>query len=94
MEGLAKTTPPELVTDPVCYMTVDPSKTDLVVDYHGVSYYLCAKACRKVFEANPEKYLEPKPTKLRGAKGWWGRYLERVAKTNEELFGGGLLRCH
>jgi YHS domain-containing protein len=95
MEGSASKsrTPRELATDPVCHMRVNPSKTDLVADYHGGRYYFCADACRKAFEANPDNYLDPKPTKVRKAKGWWGRYLERVGRANKELFGGGPPRC-
>ena len=74
--------------DPVCCMMVDPSSTDLVATYQGSSYYFCAEGCRKAFEADPKKYLEPKP------KGWWGRFLERMAKSNKEVFGSGGPRCH
>lgn len=95
MEGLAtkNRTTRDLFTDPVCHMRVAPSKTDLVADYDGHRYHFCSEACRKAFEASPEKYLEPKPTKVTGAKGWWSRYLERMARANKELFGGGPPRC-
>ena len=82
------------VIDPVCGMKVDPSKTDLVATHQGYSYYFCAEGCRKAFEANHQKYLEPRPAKLKGPKGWWGRYLERMGMANRELFGGGSPRCH
>jgi len=84
----------EAVIDPVCGMKVDPSKTDLVATYQGCSYYFCAEGCRKAFEANPERYLEPKLSKPKGPKGWWGRYLERMARANREHFGGGRPSCH
>jgi hypothetical protein len=45
----------------------------------------------QAFEADPNKYLEPKPVKK---KGWFGRYLERMAKTNEKEFGCAGPRCH
>ncbi len=91
MKRLATTT--EALIDPVCGMKVDPGKTNLVAAHQRRSYYFCAEACRKAFEANPKKYLEPRPAKLK-AKGWWGRYLERMAMANRELFGGGSPRCH
>ena len=78
------------IIDPICHMKVDPSKTDIVVTHQGRSYYFCSEACRKAFEKNPHKCPKPKLTRL---KGWWGRYLERVAKANNELFGGGSPRC-
>ncbi len=79
------------VIDPVCGMKVDPSKTDLVATYQGYSYYFCAEGCRKAFKANTKKYLERKPAK---PKGWWGRYLERLAKANKELLGESRPQCH
>jgi YHS domain-containing protein len=57
-------------------MKVEPGRTRLVAIYQGHSYWFCAEGCRNAFETNPKKYLEgtDKP------KGWWGRYLERMAK--------------
>jgi YHS domain-containing protein len=77
--------------DPVCGMDVEPGKTKLVSVYQGRSYWFCAETCRRAFEANPNKYLESKPDKK---KGWFRRYLERMAKTNEKEFGCTGPRCH
>ena len=82
---------PTKITDPVCGMDVEPGRTKLVSVHKGHSYWFCAEACRMAFEANPKKYLEPKPVKK---KGWFGRYLERMAKTNEKEFGYAGPRCH
>jgi len=57
---------------PVCGMKVVPGETKLVALYKGYSYRFCAETCRNAFEANQQKYLEPKPAKLKGPKGWWG----------------------
>ena len=81
----------ETVIDPVCGMKVVPGETKLVALYKGHSYWFCAESCRKAFEANPKRYLEPKPDK---PKGWWGRYLERMARANREHFGEGRPSCH
>ena len=89
MKRLATTT--ETIIDPVCGMKVDPGKTRLVAIYQGHSYWFCAEGCRKAFEANPKKHLEPKPA---NPKGWWGRYLERMAKANKQLFGDRRPQCH
>ena len=78
--------------DPVCGMVVEPGKTKLVAVYQGRSYWFCAEACRSAFEANPEKYLKTKATTKK--KGWFGRYLERMAKVNEEEFGCSGPSCH
>lgn len=77
--------------DPVCGMEVESGRTKLVSVYKGHSYWFCADGCRRAFEADPEKYLKPKPAKK---KGWFGRYLDRMAKTNEKEFGCAGPRCH
>jgi YHS domain-containing protein len=94
--SLASTKKPmiETAVDPVCGMRVVPGGTKLVTLYKGHSYWFCAEDCRKAFEANPKRYLEPKPAKFKGPKTWWGRYLERLAKANRELFGDSPLSCH
>ncbi len=84
----------EAITDPVCGMKVEPGMTRLVSNYQGHSYWFCSEDCRRAFEKNPEKYLNPKTIKHKWPTGWWGRYLERMAKANKELFGGGPPRCH
>ena len=96
MARLATTAKPmkEPVIDPVCGMKMDPSKTDLIAAYQAQDYYFCAEACRREFLKNPQRYREPKSLNRRGPKTWWGRYLERVAKANKELFGGRPLCCH
>ena len=45
------------VTDPVCGMQLLPEKAAAKVDYQGQTYYFCAEACRKQFEAEPERYV-------------------------------------
>jgi len=77
----------EIMHDPVCGMEVNPNGTDKVTNFQGLSYYFCAEACRKSFEANPEKYLKGKSDKR---KGIWGRYLDRLNKTT----GGKSQHCH
>lgn len=79
------------VVDPVCGMEVEPRKTKLVALYKGRRYWFCADGCRKAFKADPDKYLEPKPRKK---KGWFGRYLDKMAKANEKEFGCAGPRCH
>ena len=79
------------IIDPVCGMDVEHGRSKLVSVHKGHSYWFCAEACRSAFEADPKKYLEPKPAKK---KGWFGRCLDRIAKTNEKEFGCAGPRCH
>ncbi len=48
---------PELVTDPVCEMRFAADKAVAKVRHNGKTYYFCAEACRRDFEADPSRYL-------------------------------------
>lgn len=43
--------------DPVCGMEVDEKTAAATSEYKGKKYYFCAPACKKAFDADPEKYL-------------------------------------
>jgi len=45
--------------DPVCGMSVDPATARHTSEYQRKSYYFCAPGCRRAFEADPAKYLDP-----------------------------------
>ena len=38
-------------------MTVDPATASRTSEHEGQTYYFCAPACKKAFEANPQQYL-------------------------------------
>jgi len=48
-----------MATDPVCGMQVDPQTAQHKTDYEGVTYFFCAPGCKRAFEAEPQKYLDP-----------------------------------
>ena len=73
--------------DPVCGMAVIAGTTDIRSIVKGRTYYFCAEGCRKSFEENPQKFLDPKPQKR---KGIWGRYMDRLQKAT----GGKAQKCH
>ena len=73
--------------DPVCRMQVRADDSRLTATYRQCTYYFCAPCCKTAFEADPEKYLNPKPGK---PKGWWARYLERLQRAT----GGKSMSCH
>ena len=73
--------------DPVCAMQVQHGNNNLMFTHKMRTYYFCAGACRRAFEADPDKYLNPTPRKH---KGWWGRYLDRLEKAT----GGNAPQCH
>lgn len=50
----------ELMTDPVCGMTVDPRGT-LGAGYDGRIFHFCSESCRARFLAAPEDYIREQP---------------------------------
>lgn len=52
---------PNTVRDPVCGMYVDPAKARGSSEYKGKTYYFCSPRCVERFNAEPEKYLAPRP---------------------------------
>ena len=60
-QRIAETDTGHRAIDPVCGMTIDPQRAAGWFEYGGQTYYFCALSCREKFEADPEKYLAPKP---------------------------------
>ncbi len=52
---------PSTAKDPVCGMTVDPAKTAHHAEHGGSTYHFCCNGCRTKFEADPARYLSPRP---------------------------------
>lgn len=48
-----------MARDPVCGMEVDPQTAKHTSAYQGQTYYFCAPGCKRAFDAEPEKYLDP-----------------------------------
>ncbi len=51
-----ETVTPEQTTDPVCGMIVEVAGAQHVAEHDGRSYYFCSPGCKRMFEAEPEKY--------------------------------------
>ena len=47
--------------DPVCGMSVLPSKAAGSAEHGGTTYHFCGRGCLAKFEADPAKYLAPQP---------------------------------
>jgi P-type Cu+ transporter len=45
--------------DPVCGMDVDPETAKHTAEHGGKTYYFCAAGCRKAFEEDAARYLDP-----------------------------------
>ncbi len=48
-----------MATDPVCGMAGDPTTAIHAATHEGQTYYFCAPGCKKAFEADPARYLDP-----------------------------------
>ena len=51
-----------MAKDLVCGMDVneeDARGKGLTAEYEGQTYYFCAPGCKRAFEAEPQKYLDP-----------------------------------
>jgi Cu+-exporting ATPase len=59
--GSAGVAEAEVRIDPVCGMKVDPAKAAAHVQYLGKEYSFCCKGCAAKFEAEPARWLAPKP---------------------------------
>jgi Cu+-exporting ATPase len=56
-------------TDPVCGMSVDPQTAKHRLAYKGQDYFFCSGRCRERFEAEPDKFLRPKPPEATAPAG-------------------------
>ena len=50
------TTTATRVVDPVCGMTINPSKAVASSRFNGVTYYFCSRGCEAKFDAAPAQY--------------------------------------
>ncbi|MBI2755963.1 MAG: YHS domain-containing protein [Chloroflexi bacterium] len=48
-----------MAKDPVCGMDVAPETAKHTTQHEGQTYYFCAPGCKKAFETEPQKYLDP-----------------------------------
>ncbi|MGH7339026.1 MAG: YHS domain-containing protein [Candidatus Rokuibacteriota bacterium] len=44
--------------DPVCRMEVNPVSAAAQSEWGGQTFYFCAMECKRMFDANPEKYVD------------------------------------
>jgi YHS domain-containing protein len=47
-----------VVVDPVCKMELDEKDTTFKTEYKGKTYYFCGLSDKKIFDEDPEKYVE------------------------------------
>jgi Cu+-exporting ATPase len=64
-----RTRPSGATTDPVCGMTVDPSRSPHSLEHEGQRYFFCCAACLDRFRQDPRRYLVPASGGAVAAKG-------------------------
>ncbi|MGE0060251.1 MAG: YHS domain-containing protein [Dehalococcoidia bacterium] len=55
-EDAIELTAPALVLDVVCRMRIYPRDAVATSEYHGETFYFCAKSCKQRFDANPAAF--------------------------------------
>ena len=45
-----------MTKDPVCGMTVEPSRAAAHSEFEGKTFYFCCVHCQRTFDADPRKY--------------------------------------
>jgi len=85
--------PAPVEKDPVCGMTVDPAKAAGSVEYRGTTYYFCGKGCAAKFEADPAKYLAPKPAVAATAEEQGTEYICPMDPEVSQMGPGACPKC-
>jgi YHS domain-containing protein len=47
-----------MVLDPVCTMDIDSVTAEAQSQYEGETVYFCSEECKRIFDADPEPYLD------------------------------------
>lgn len=74
------------IVDPVCGIMVEATDESPKSNHAGKEYFFCCPDCKASFNRKPEKHLRE--------RGKFGRWLERIARANEEEFGSKSPKCH
>jgi Cu+-exporting ATPase len=91
--GVPQVDTKEPVKDPVCGMTVNPEKAAGSVEYGGTTYFFCGKGCVAKFQADPEKYLAPKPVAAPTAEEQAAEYICPMDPEVSKLGPGACPKC-
>lgn len=77
-----------MATDPICGMDVQENGARHFIHLEHETIYFCSGQCKEAFAHNNKKPVTSKK------KGAFARFLEKLAKDNEETFGGNPPSCH
>src|SRR5215470_7403158 len=49
---------PTMALDPVCMMEISPDSAEAQLVYEGETIYFCCDECKRIFDADPETFLD------------------------------------
>ena len=47
-----------MALDPVCMMDIESDTAEATSKYEGQPIYFCSEECKRIFDADPEPYLD------------------------------------
>lgn len=74
-----------MVKDIVCNMKINENQAAARSEYNGLTFYFCAEACKKIFDAEPDKYIK--------RLNWWKRFLLRLGDASRKTYGNEPPKC-
>jgi YHS domain-containing protein len=77
-----------MVKDPICGMDVKKQGVLHVLDLEHETVYFCSNKCKETYTQQSGRIKKEKK------KGVIARFLEKLAKENEQTYGGTPPKCH
>ena len=77
-----------MMKDPVCGMDVKEENSALLLHFGHETFYFCSNECKETYAQRS------KMKKVAKGKGFFAKFLEKLAKDNNETFGGSPPKCH
>lgn len=77
-----------MTKDPICGMDVKEEEALNIIQFEQNTLYFCSRRCMDTYN------LQPSMEKPARRKGVFLRFLEKLAKENEQSYGGTPPKCH
>ena len=77
-----------MTKDPICGMDVKEEEAQNIIQSEQKTLYFCSRRCMDTYT------LQPSMEKPARGKGVCLRFLEKLAKANEQSYGGTPPKCH
>ncbi len=83
---------PAEAKDPVCGMMVETATAHFTSEFAGTIYYFCAAGCKRSFDKEPQKYIQPEVFPVVNVTSWPGTKLFNK-ENNMQLKGDVIIRA-